>query len=229
MSIITLENISKIYGKSENIEKVLKNINLSIVEGESLAIIGPSGSGKSTLLNIIGLMDIATSGSYSLYSKNIKLQSEKELANLRNEKFGFIFQNFNLIENYNLIENVIIPLSYSKNKKQMKARAMEMLTKVGLKDHLLKKTNKLSGGQKQRVAIARALVNNPSIILADEPTGSLDSENGQLIMDLLLKINKEGKTLILITHDLNIANQCNRILKIQDGRIESLPTSSLKF
>lgn len=229
MSIINLENICKNYGKSENIEKILKNINLKILQGESLAIIGPSGSGKSTLLNIIGLMDTATSGSYSLYSKDIKLQSEKDLANLRNEKFGFIFQNFNLIENYNLIENVIIPLSYSKNKKQMKTRAIDMLTKVGLKDQLLKKANKLSGGQKQRVAIARALVNNPSIILADEPTGSLDSENGKSIMDLLLKINKEGKTLILITHDLSIANQCDRILKIQDGIIESIPTSSLKL
>ncbi len=219
MEVIKLKDINKKYGKGESQEHVLKDINLSINKGDMVAIMGPSGSGKTSLLNILGLMDKQSSGRYELYGEYILNKSEKELASLRNEKIGFVFQNFNLINEYNLIENVIIPLSYSKNKRSMKERAISKLEEVGLKNYIKKKVNELSGGQKQRVAIARALVNEPEIILADEPTGALDEKNGNSIMEILKDINKKGKTVIIITHDINIANKCKNIIEIKDGKL----------
>ena len=219
MEVIKFKDINKKYGKGESQEHVLKDINLSINKGDMVAIMGPSGSGKTSLLNILGLMDKQSSGRYELYGEDILNKSEKELASLRNEKIGFVFQNFNLINEYNLIENVIIPLSYSKNKNSMKKRAISKLEEVGLKNYIKKKVNELSGGQKQRVAIARALVNEPEIILADEPTGALDEKNGNSIMEILKHINKKGKTVIIITHDINIANKCKNIIEIKDGKL----------
>ncbi|MGL4990257.1 MAG: ABC transporter ATP-binding protein [Sarcina sp.] len=220
MELIKLSQINKSFGNKNNIEIVLKNIDMTIYNGEMIAIMGPSGSGKSTLMNIIGLIDKATSGSYLLEGTDISNKNDKELSKIRNQQIGFIFQNFNLISNYTLVDNVLIPLSYSKNKKNIKNRAINELAKVGLEKHLDKRISELSGGQKQRVAIARALVNNPKLILADEPTGSLDEKNGLEILDILKNLNKEGKTIIIVTHDINIAKKCDRILNIKDGIIE---------
>lgn len=220
MSLISLKNISKIYGEGEWETRALDDVSLEIEKGEMIAIMGPSGSGKSTLLNILGFIDIPTSGEYLLNGKSLKGMSSEELATTRNATVGFIFQNFNLLYDQNLVYNVALPLLYSKNKKDFRRRAMDMLEKVGLeKKHFEKTADKLSGGQKQRVAIARALVNNPEIILADEPTGALDKETGNNIMDMLLDINATGKTVIIITHDPEIANKCKRIIKISDGKI----------
>lgn len=219
MSMISLKNITKCYGSGEGETLALNDINLEIEEGEMIAIMGPSGSGKSTLLNILGLIDIPTKGEYFINSKRVSELKSNDLAKLRNEKVGFIFQNFNLLYDYNLIYNVSIPITYSKNKKGMKERAESILKEVGLEDHKTKTPDKLSGGQKQRVAIARALVNNPDIILADEPTGALDKETGENILDMLEEINKKGKTVIVITHDVNIAKRCKKIINIVDGKL----------
>lgn len=220
MSKVSLKNIIKCYGEDESKTIALDNVNLEIEEGEMLAIMGPSGSGKSTLLNILGLIDIPTEGEYYLDDEKVSELNSNQLAVMRNEKVGFIFQNFNLLYDYNLIYNVSIPLTYSKNKKNMKERSESILKEVGLEKHLSKTPDKLSGGQKQRVAIARALVNNPEMILADEPTGALDKETGESILSLLEEINKKGKTVIVITHDINIAKRCKRIINIVDGKIE---------
>lgn len=219
MEFIKLKNINKIYGSKENEEHVLKNINLTINKGELVAIMGPSGSGKTTLLNILGLMDKQTSGEYYLNGEEVSKKTIKELAKIRNSTIGFVFQNFNLINDYNLIENVAITLSYSLNKKNIKKRSIEKLKDVGLDEYINKKPTQLSGGQKQRVAIARALINNPDIILADEPTGALDQKTGIKILSILKDINKNGKTVIIITHDINIANECERVIRIEDGVI----------
>lgn len=220
MSLISLKNINKIYGEGEWETRALDDVSLKVEKGEMIAIMGPSGSGKSTLLNILGFLDIPTSGEYLLNGKSLKGMSSEELAVTRNATVGFIFQNFNLLYDQNLVYNVALPLLYSKNKKYFRTRAMDMLKKVGLeKKHFEKTADKLSGGQKQRVAIARALVNNPEIILADEPTGALDKETGNNIMDMLLDINASGKTVIIITHDPEIAKRCKRIIKISDGKI----------
>lgn len=220
MSLIELNNITKHYGNNETEIFALNNINLKIEKGDLVAIMGPSGSGKSTLLNILGFIDVPSDGEYLLNGKSLKGMSAETLASVRNESVGFIFQNFNLLNEQNLIYNVSLPLLYSKNKKNASERAIEMLNKVGLdKKQILKSANKLSGGQKQRVAIARALVNNPDIILADEPTGALDIETGEKILNMLIDINNQGKTVVIITHDINVANKCNRIINIVDGKI----------
>ncbi|MGL5577158.1 MAG: ABC transporter ATP-binding protein [Sarcina sp.] len=219
MEIIKIQDIEKTFGTKTSTEHVLKKLSLSINSGEMIAIMGPSGSGKSTLMNIIGLMDTPSSGKYILCGEDTLNKKDKELSKIRNEKIGFVFQHFNLISNYSLVENIIIPMSYSKNKKDMKKRAIDELTKVGLSEHINKKVADLSGGQKQRVAIARALANNPQIILADEPTGALDEKTGLEILSLLKKLNNEGKTVVIVTHDLNIAKKCDKIIKIKDGQI----------
>jgi putative ABC transport system ATP-binding protein len=216
MSLITLAGVNKSY----DFTTALNNINLSIEKGELVAIIGPSGSGKSTLLNILGCIDIPTSGEYYLDNEKVHTFSGKRLASIRNKKIGYIFQNFNLLYDYNLIDNVSIPLIYSKKKDlSMKTRAIDALKQVGLEQHITKTPNKLSGGEKQRVAIARALINNPDIILADEPTGALDQKTGSMIMDMLKAIHLKGYTVIIVTHDINISNQCDRKIIIKDGKI----------
>lgn len=220
MGIISLKNINKIYGQDDYKVVALDNINLEVEKGELIAIMGPSGSGKSTLLNILGFMDIATTGEYYFEGKNIASCPKDVLAKIRNEKIGFVFQNFNLIYDMNIIDNVALPITYSKDKRNAKQRSLKVLELLGLGKHTHKTPDKLSGGQKQRVAIARALVNNPEIILADEPTGALDKATGIEILDELKRINKEGKTVIIITHDIEIANMCNKIIRIVDGRIK---------
>ncbi|MBN1053554.1 ABC transporter ATP-binding protein [Clostridium botulinum] len=218
MKVIGLKDIKKIYGKKDYETVALQSINLEISEGESIAIMGTSGSGKSTLLNILGCLDTQTSGSYFFNGNSINTFKEKELAKLRNSSFGFIVQSFALIDDFTVYENVVIPLDYSKNKKK-KSEVINLLKKLGIDEKINKTPKELSGGQCQRVAIARALVNDPEVILADEPTGSLDGRTGQEIMNILLDLNKKGKTLIIVTHDLNIAKQCHRIVNIVDGKI----------
>ena len=220
MEVIKLIDIGKTYGKGTDAETIaLKKINLTINEGDFISIMGPSGSGKSTLLNILGCIDNPTEGKYYLNNKEVSLLKGKELATIRNEEIGFVFQNFNLLYDYNLIDNISLPLSYSKKKLPKVKTAIDMLDKLGLGAHKLKTPDKLSGGQKQRVAIGRALINNPKIILADEPTGALDRKTVMEVMEMLKNINSEGKTVIIITHDYNIAKQCNKIIKIEDGNL----------
>ena len=219
--MIELKNISKSYTLGEQELKVLDNINFKVEKGEFVSIIGPSGSGKSTMMNILGLLDVADSGEYLLDNKSIKEANDSILADIRNKKIGFIFQSFNLLPKMNALENVQVPLMYRGiNKKESQKRAYEILEKVGLKGREKHMPSQLSGGQQQRVAIARALIGNPEIVLADELTGALDSKTGNEVMELLQELNKEGQTIILITHDISIANRANRIVKMMDGKLE---------
>jgi len=219
-SLIRLENITKIYPMGEVEVQALANVNIQINKGEFTAIVGPSGSGKSTLMHIIGLLDSPTSGLVYLEGKKISDLSENELAVLRNEHIGFVFQSFNLLRRASALENVLLPLIYSRvDNKERAKKARYALVTVGLGDRLNHTASQLSGGQQQRVAIARALVNNPSIILADEPTGNLDSKTGFEIMNLLHELNKAGITIILVTHELDIAKGAKRIIEIKDGKI----------
>ena len=219
--MIELKNISKSYNLGEQELKVLDNINFKVQKGEFVSIIGPSGSGKSTMMNILGLLDVADSGEYLLDNKSIKEANDSILADIRNKKIGFIFQSFNLLPKMNALENVQVPLMYrGMNKKESQKRAYEILEKVGLKGREKHMPSQLSGGQQQRVAIARALIGEPEIILADEPTGALDSKTGNEVMELLQELNREGQTIILITHDISIANRANRIVKMMDGKLE---------
>jgi len=219
-SLIKLQNIYKTYFMGEVEIQALANVNIQINKGEFTAIVGPSGSGKSTLMHIIGLLDSPTSGLVYLKGKKISDLSENELAVLRNEHIGFVFQSFNLLRRASAFENVLLPLLYSRvvNKERAK-KARFALETVGLGDRLKHTSSQLSGGEQQRVAIARALVNNPSIILADEPTGNLDSKSGGEIMNLLHELNKAGITIILVTHELDIAKGAKRIIEIKDGKI----------
>ena len=219
--MIELKNISKSYTLGEQKLKVLDKINFKVEKGEFVSIIGPSGSGKSTMMNILGLLDVADSGKYVLDDISIKEANDSLLADIRNKKIGFIFQNFNLLPKMNALENVQIPLMYRGiNKKESEQKAYEILKKVGLKGREKHMPSQLSGGQQQRVAIARALIGEPEIILADEPTGALDSKTGNEVMELLQKLNNEGQTIILITHDISIANRAKRIVKMMDGKLE---------
>lgn len=217
--MIHLKNITKIYDKPGQ-EKVvaLDGINLEISKGEFIAIIGSSGSGKSTLMNILGLLDIPSQGNYFLENQSIEALSGNQLAEIRNQKIGFVFQSFHLLPRTTALENVELPLVYS-TLKETRELAFESLKKVGLVERALHKPNELSGGQQQRVAIARALVTNPDIILADEPTGNLDSQSGTGIMDLFVQLHEQGKTIVLITHDEKIAMMAKRVILIKDGRI----------
>lgn len=216
--LLALKEIVKSYQIKSETYQILKGLNIEIKRGDFVAIMGPSGSGKSTLLNIIGCLDSPTSGSYMLEGKNVSGLSERELAVIRNTYIGFIFQNFNLIPSLSVLDNVLLPSFYLG--KEDYNRAKELLSSMGLSERLAFKPNELSGGQKQRVAIARALMNNPSFLLADEPTGALDSKTGKEIMELIVKLNKEeGKTILMVTHDPLIAAQANRIIRLQDGKI----------
>jgi len=220
MTLIEIHNLYKTYQINQIQIQALKNINLSIKKNEFVAIIGPSGSGKTTLMNMLGCLDTPTSGTYILDNVEVSSLTDDELAEIRNQKIGFVFQNFNLIQKLTAIENVELPLIYMgvKSSERLK-RAKSALEKVGLGDRLHHKPNELSGGQQQRVAIARALINNPPIIFADEPTGNLDSKSGAEIMSLLKELHKNGNTIVLITHDNEIANQADRIIRISDGTI----------
>lgn len=219
---IELHNINKVYGEKENKVAALSDINLTINDGEMVAIIGPSGSGKSTLLNIMGLIDTQTTGTYFLGGDNIAELKQKQLAKLRNKRFGFVFQFFGLINDISVYKNIRIPLEYSNYKRsEINNRISGLLNNLGILDKKDTMPKHLSGGQCQRVAIARALVNNPQILLADEPTGALDHETGEEILKLLKDINQNGTTVIIITHDLSIAQKCSRIINIEDGRIVS--------
>jgi len=221
--MIELKNVCKSFKLGEQVVKALDNINFSVKKGEFVAIIGPSGSGKSTMMNILGLLDVADSGEYLLDDLSIKEANDSTLADIRNKKIGFIFQSFNLLPKMNALENVQVPLMYRGiSKKESQKKAYEYLEKVGLKGREKHMPSQLSGGQQQRVAIARALIGEPEIILADEPTGALDSKTGHEVMDLLQELNKEGQTIILITHDINIANKAKRILKMMDGKLEEV-------
>lgn len=218
--MIKLTNVNKEYVNGKLKVSVLKNISLEIAAGEFVAIMGPSGSGKSTLMNIIGFLDSPTSGIYELNGEEIRTFKENKLAQLRNENIGFVFQQFFLLPRQNALKNVATPLIYANiPRKEREAKAAEMLAKVDLSDRAHHLSNELSGGQKQRVCIARALVNDPEIILADEPTGALDTKTGQQIMKVFQQLNKEGKTVIVITHEEEVAAYADRTIFIRDGEI----------
>ena len=218
--IISIKSISKIYHLGDNIVKALDKASLSIYENDFISIMGPSGSGKSTLMNIIGCLDVPTKGTYKFNNQLISKMNDSQLANIRNEKIGFVFQTFNLLPKLNAVQNVEVPLIYSSlNKKERLERSKEALNIVGLSDRMSHKPNELSGGQRQRVAIARALVNKPSIILADEPTGNLDSKSGEEILKFLDTLHKAGNTLIIVTHEKSVAKRAKRRIEIFDGKI----------
>ncbi len=219
-TILTMKNIVKQYIVGGEVSTVLRGIDLTVQEGEFLAVLGPSGSGKSTLMNIIGCLDVPTSGEYILDGRQIGSQDEATLAKIRNQEIGFIFQSFFLMQRQTALQNVKLPLIYGNvPEREQNERAAEMLRRVGLQDKMDYYPNQLSGGQQQRVAIARALCNNPAILLADEPTGALDQKTGRQVMELFHAINDEGRTIIMITHDANIASHAKRIVRILDGNI----------
>ncbi|XZF13520.1 ABC transporter ATP-binding protein [Chitinophagaceae bacterium MMS25-I14] len=220
--VIRLENIQKSYFMGKQAVPVLKGINLTILKNEYVSLMGPSGSGKSTLMNILGCLDTPTSGTYILNGQDVSRMDDDALAGVRNVEIGFVFQQFNLLPRLTAWENVGVPLIYAGvGKKEREDRARDMLNKVGLGDRAHHKPNELSGGQCQRVAIARALINNPSIILADEPTGNLDTKTSIEIMDLFGQIHDSGNTVVLVTHEEDIANHTHRIVRVRDGVVET--------
>lgn len=226
-NIIRMQDVSRIYRMGENEIRALDNISFSVEQGEFLSIMGPSGSGKSTCMNMIGCLDRPTSGIVEINGKETAKMTEKELSALRNKTIGFVFQQYYLLPGLNILENVMLPLRYQKIEKQKRIqKAKEALEKVGLKERFKHRPNELSGGQKQRVAIARAIVTEPNIILADEPTGALDSHTGKTIMNLFREINTAGTTVIIVTHDPRIGENTKRCVRILDGKIQSDTTSS---
>jgi putative ABC transport system ATP-binding protein len=219
--MIRIENLSKVFQKDQLEVRVLQDITLSISEGEFVSIMAPSGMGKSTLLNILGCLDKPTGGVYILDGVPVQDMDDDQLSSIRNQKIGFVFQSFHLLPRMTAWENVILPLIYSDTEMDMKERAVQVLTSVGLADRVDHLPRELSGGQQQRVAIARALINSPRIILADEPTGNLDSASGQEVMKIFRDLHATGTTLIIVTHDMEVANQADRIVAMKDGRIFS--------
>ena len=218
--MINIKNVSKEYNLGSNSFLALENINLSISSGDFVSIMGSSGSGKSTLMNIIGCLDVPSSGDYELNDQNISKLNSNDLANVRNKKIGFVFQSFNLLPRLNALENVMLPLIYSgKSANERKKLALDSLNNVGLKDRISHRPNQLSGGQQQRVSIARAIVGMPKLILADEPTGALDSTTSLEIMNILKSLNENGITIILVTHESDIAEYGSRIIHMKDGHV----------
>ena len=220
-ALIHIENMKKIYNRGENEVRALDGIDLDIEKGDLVAIVGHSGSGKSTLMNMLGCLDTPTSGKYVLDGQDVASMTDNQLADVRNKEIGFIFQGFNLISNLDAVGNVELPLVYrGVSKNERKQLAMEALKSVGLEDRMKHKPNEMSGGQQQRVAVARAVAAKPPIILADEPTGNLDTKSTQEIMEILKELHRSGRTVIIITHDEEIASQAHRVIRILDGRIE---------
>lgn len=220
MSTIKVERLVKKYGSGEAEVRALQGLSLTIEKGEMIAVMGASGSGKSTLLNILGCLDKPTEGQYYLNARSIVTFNPKEMAELRNQIFGFIVQDFALVDRYNVYRNVMIPLTYSKKPiKSKKSRIEKVLSQLGILDKKNALASKLSGGQRQRVAIARAIVNEPDIILADEPTGSVDSRTGSEVIGIFKELNNTGKTIIIVTHNIEVASSCHRIVEIRDGKI----------
>ncbi|QVK20246.1 ABC transporter ATP-binding protein [Mycoplasmatota bacterium] len=218
--LIKLNNIHKHYSMSNFIVRALDGVDLTIDEGEFTSIIGPSGSGKSTIMNIIGCLDIVSKGDYYLCGENVARLSDRRLADIRNKRLGFVFQNYNLLNNISALENVMLAGKYAKMKsKECKLLAKEALRKVGLEGRMFHKPSELSGGQQQRVAFARALFGNPLLLLADEPTGNLDSKTSKEILKMLVNLNKQGTTIILVTHDMDIANVATRKIEMLDGKV----------
>ena len=218
--LILLKDVYKIYQMGDNEVRASNGINLSIYQGEMVAIVGKSGSGKSTIMNIIGALDVPTKGDYYLDGKSVAKMDDDELAKIRNQKIGFIFQQYNLLPKMNLLENVELPLLYAGlRERKRRELAMAALEKVGLGDKWENRPNQLSGGQQQRASIARALAGNPSLILADEPTGALDSKTSREVLDFLKQLNEEGNTIVIITHDNSIALEAKRVVRIQDGQV----------
>lgn len=222
MNLLEIKDIKRDFRLGNEVLHVLKGINLTIKKGEYVALMGPSGSGKSTLMNILGCLDTPTSGSYILNGKDVSKMTDNDLADIRNREIGFVFQTFNLMPRTTALDNVALPMVYAGfPKEERQKRSKEVLEMVGLSDRIDHKPNQLSGGQRQRVAVARALVNHPSIILADEPTGNLDSKTSYEIMNLFDEIHNRGNTVILVTHEEDIANHAHRIIRLRDGLIDS--------
>jgi len=219
--LISIKNLTKTYVLGEQIVNALKGVSLDINKGEYLALMGPSGSGKSTLMNIMGCLDSPSQGEYWLNQKEVSKMSDSELSNVRNEEIGFVFQTFNLLNRMTALENVALPLVYSGiSRKNREERAALVLERVGLQDRMQHKPNELSGGQRQRVAVARALVNNPNLLLADEPTGNLDTKTSHEIMALFEEIHNQGNTIVLVTHEEDIAQHAKSIIRLRDGMVE---------
>lgn len=221
--LISIKNLTKTYVLGEQIVNALKGVSLDINKGEYVALMGPSGSGKSTLMNIMGCLDSPSQGEYWLNQKEVSKMSDSELSGVRNEEIGFVFQTFNLLNRMTALENVALPLVYSGvSRKDREERASLVLERVGLQDRMLHKPNELSGGQRQRVAVARALVNNPNLLLADEPTGNLDTKTSHEIMALFEEIHNQGNTIVLVTHEEDIAQHAKSIVRLRDGMIEKV-------
>ncbi len=220
--VIKIRNIIRDFPLGQEVVKVLKGIDLDIERGEYVALMGPSGSGKSTLMNLLGCLDTPTGGSYELNGRDVSNMTDDELAEIRNKEIGFVFQTFNLLPRTTALENVALPMVYAgASKSERKIRAEEVLTDVGLADRMDHRPNQLSGGQRQRVAVGRALVNKPSIILADEPTGNLDSKTSLEIMELFDEIHRQGNTVIVVTHEEEVAEHAHRVIRLRDGIVES--------
>ena len=221
-TVISIKNLVKNYYVGNQTVRALRGVDIDINRGEYVAIMGPSGSGKSTLMNILGALDTPTSGDYLLNGTNVSHLVDDQLAEIRNKEIGFVFQTFNLLQRYSALENVTLPLIYAGvPKSERQEKALKVLGNVGLEDRVTHKPNELSGGQRQRVAVARALINNPSIILADEPTGNLDSKTSEDIMKLIADIHDQGNTVIVVTHENDIAQKAERVIRLWDGEVES--------